>query len=118
MLKKCHQCVIIILLTCFYTAPEGLAPPSLTLINATTVDISWSAPDHPNDDITRYELTITNNTDTSLIIDQGLNTSTVISNLRPFTNYSVCVTVYNSVGNTSAVDVIQTGETGKKSLTK
>ena len=100
------------MITC--AAPEGLAPPDLTLLNATTLYVSWSAPDQPNDNITRYELTIANSSGSPLILDQGPNTSTVISNLRPFTNYSVTLTAYNSVGSTSAVADIQTGEKGQR----
>ena len=96
----------------FHTAPEGLLPPTLTLPAATTLQVSWSAPEQPNGNITRYELKISNNTGISLTLDQGLNTSAVIYDLRAFTNYSVCLTAYNSVGNTSATSEIQTGETG------
>ena len=96
----------------FRTAPEGLLPPDLFLLDATTLAVSWSAPEQPNDNITRYELKIYNNTDSSLMLDQGKNTSAVVYNLRPFTNYSICLTAYNSVGNTSATGKIQTEETG------
>lgn len=95
------------------TAPEGLRPPILSLLNATTLEVSWSAPEQANDNITQYELLISNATSTSIVLDQGLNTSAVVYNLRPFTNYTVRVTVYNSVGSTSAEDSITTGETGQ-----
>ena len=87
-------------------------PPTLLLLDSTTLAVSWSAPEQPNGNIVRYELTILNGTSTPLILDQGLNTSTALHNLRPFTNYSVRVTVYNTVGNTSAASSITTGETG------
>ena len=93
-------------------APEGLTPPNLSLLNATTLEVSWSAPEQPNDNITRYELTISNGTTTPLTLDQGTDTSTVVYSLRPYTNYTVQVTAYNTVGNTSAANSIRTGETG------
>lgn len=96
-----------------HTAPEGLRPPILSLRNATTLEVSWSAPEQPNDNITGYELTISSVSSSPIVLDQGLNTLTVIYNLQPFTSYFVTVTVYNSVGNTSAESNITTGETGQ-----
>lgn len=104
----------VIYISCFLSvAPEGLRPPTLSLLNATTVAVAWSAPEKPNDNITRYELTISRGENVYFTLDQGMNTSAILCNLQPFTNYSVRVTVYNTVGNTSATEYIQTGETGK-----
>ena len=94
-------------------APEGLAPPTLSLVDATTLSVSWSAPDRPNDDTVNYLLTISNDRDTPLISDRGSNTSATITDLRPFTAYTVEVLAYNSVGNTSSLANITTGETGE-----
>ena len=94
-------------------APEGLAAPMLTLLNATTLLVQWSPPSHPNGLLTSYQLTLTNSSVT-LVQDAGLETSAIINNLQPFTFYEVFVTVNNTVGSVdSPVVNITTGETGK-----
>ena len=96
-----------------FTAPEGLAPPTLLLQNSTTVQVSWTPPETPNGIITHYELVISNDRDTPLTLDLGLSTSTIVSDLQPFTEYTVYLFVYNSVGSTNATASIITGETGE-----
>ena len=100
-------------LLCFSSAaPEGLAPPTLSLVDATTLQVSWSAPDQPNDETVNYLLTIFNDRDAPVILDPGFNTSAVVPDLRPFTAYTVEVLAYNSVGNISSLATVTTGETG------
>lgn len=78
--------------------------------------MSWSAPDRPNDDTLGYLLTISNDRDAPIVLDQGVNTSTIISGLQPFTAYTVEVLAYNSIGNISSSANITTGETGECAL--
>lgn len=50
----------------------------------------------------------------SISLEQGLNTTTVLSELAPFTLYRVVVSVTNTEGTTSSSAAnITTGETGK-----
>ena len=99
-------------------APEGLSAPILSLVNATTVFVEWSPPSQPNGMIQSYQLYLFDGT-TTVTLDQGLSTSTLIYNLTPFTVYQVTITVFNTEGSVNSTAAnITTGETGKTSMTR
>ena len=67
------------------------------------ITISWTAPEEPNGDITHYVYTV-NDTATGALIIGGTTTGTSIvdlplTNVVPFTNYTVSVLAVNSAGN-------------------
>lgn len=94
-------------------APEGLAAPTLSLIDATTLLAEWTAPSQPNGMLQSYRLSLSNSSHL-LTYDTGLNTSLVVPFLRPFTLYEVFITVNNTVGSVDSPTVnITTGETGE-----
>ena len=94
-------------------APEGLAAPTLSLVDATTLLVEWSAPSQPNGIILSYQFSVINSSH-SLTFDVGLNMSATIGSLIPFTLYEVFVGANNSVGgvNSPAIN-ITTGMAGK-----
>ena len=99
--------------SCIYIAPEGLAVPSLSLVNATTLLVEWSPPARPNGMIQSYRLSLFDGTITT-IRDQGMLTSTLIYSLSPFTLYQITITVFNTEGSVDSPTAnITTGETGK-----
>ncbi|KAK3093068.1 hypothetical protein FSP39_010666 [Pinctada imbricata] len=71
-------------------APEGVHPPSISILSETSVRISWSAPDIANGEITGYSI-YTNDvrTPTNMVVPG----SYVLTNLLPYTVYSIQVEV-------------------------
>ena len=71
-----------------FSAPEGLPAPYKSVINQTTVRISWGAPSKPNGDITGYYLYVNDRQ-----IDTGQTTpgSYLLTNLQPYTIYKIQV---------------------------
>ena len=80
---------------------------------ATVVLATWQPPAHPNGNLTGYQLVVTSpglRRELQLTAD---TTSTVVSDLPPFTVHQATVTASNPQGNiTSVVATIRTGETG------
>lgn len=85
--------------------PGGLAPPSVTPLTPTSLEITWQAPTEPNGDIIQYELQEVND-DQNITLFDGIGFIYVYSSLTPNTLYSFRVLVTNA-GGTTASDVAQ-----------
>ena len=89
--------------------PQGLAPPNVTVLNATSVSASWVPPLQPNGVVSRYELVVmggggSNNVTVAI---GGLTLSTVVYGLLPYTAYALMVRACTSggCGQSSSVSV-------------
>ena len=84
--------------------PQGVAPPILTVLGPTAIQVSWSTPTQPNGIISRYEIRrrILNNPLTEL--PQYVGGPSVFtfpnSGLDPFTSYEYRLRVSNAAGGT------------------
>ena len=67
----------------FSSAPQGIQPPDLEVLSATNVAVTWRAPAVPNGQIVNYTLYLAQNA-----VYSGLDVSTVVRNLSPWTEYS------------------------------
>ena len=77
-------------------APDGLAPPTLTVLNATAINVTWLEPTQPNGVITEYILSRNESE-----VFQNLELFYTDTGLRPYTIYSYFVQACTS-GNCSA----------------
>ena len=79
--------------------PEGVLPPAIFNINSTSVTLNTSRPLVPNGVITVYNIIVNNITLTTLLPsgDTPFLFYTV-TNLRPFTSYTICVQACTAVG--------------------
>ena len=82
--------------------------------------MEWSAPDTPRGIITSYSITyyvttIGNSSSNAVITSDGATTSKTISDLMKYTEYSVYVEAYTSVGvgDRSELVTVTTDEDGK-----
>ena len=75
--------------------PEGIAPPRLTVINSTAINVMWSSPQEPNGQITEYRLL------------QDLTEQTIFSNavlqyvsagLQPFSMHTYIIQACTEAG--------------------
>ena len=91
--------------------PMGQAPPSIQL-NVTALTATWTPPDQPNGNITRYALTVTSAENRVVVLRAAtLERSITVTALRPFTEYSVTITSYNRAGSATSTAVnVRTGE--------
>ncbi|XP_060070524.1 usherin-like [Ylistrum balloti] len=90
-------------------APEGLAKPTLSVVNDTALRVAWTNPVKPNGEITGFNVIINNNKIPTGMVTAG---SKVITQLLPYTIYSVKVevcTVFDCT--TSEPQLITTAET-------
>ncbi|XP_021347323.1 usherin-like [Mizuhopecten yessoensis] len=71
-------------------APEGLAKPSLTVVNDTALRVAWTNPVKANGEITGFNIIINNNKIPTGMVTAG---SKVITQLLPYTIYTVKVEV-------------------------
>lgn len=93
-------------------APDGLNPPQLTVINATTINIVWEEPLEPNGVITEYIL-YRNGSE----IFSGLLFAFNDTSLEPFTFYSYFIMVCTSGNCSASTSVVErTGEAPPEEL--
>ncbi|KAI6647642.1 usherin [Oopsacas minuta] len=85
------------------TVPEGFSAPTLINSTSNTLTVTWSQPSFPNGDIHTYLLYGESNEilsgPVSIVSTDNLVGS--LTNLRPFTVYTVFVTAVNQYGNTT-----------------
>ena len=103
--KLCYQNGILSLINySFFLAPENI---TFSSVEARSMIILWDAVpcSEQNGPITGYLLYYTNTTfsDTIIIIG-GKNRSYTLTELRPYTNYTVTVSAYNDAGTGSTSD--------------
>ena len=86
--------------------PDGLAPPSVTPLTPTSLEITWEEPTEPNGDIIRYELQQLEG-DQNITLFEGNNSFFyTLSGLIPNTLYRFRVLATNA-GGTTASEVAQ-----------
>ena len=84
--------------------PDGVNPPSLTVLGPTAIQVSWQPPTMPNGIITEYEIRrrLLDNALTESVQHRG--DASVLSfpnsGLDPFTTYEYRLRVINEAGNT------------------
>ena len=82
--------------------------------NSTSITVSWSAPATPNGVITEYQLQCSGGGQVFSRTVMGSQTTTTLSGLLPYTNYSCNITAHTSVGGgpaaTTSVTTKQDGE--------
>ena len=85
--------------------PEGLAPPSVTPLSPSSLEITWEEPEISNGEILRYELQQLT-TDRNITLFSGVGFSYELTDLTPNTVYRFRVFATNA-GGTTASDVAQ-----------
>ena len=101
------------------SSPMGQGAPNIHLLNATTARVSWNPPEQPNGNITHYTLTLTSGGEEVVRVTHSteVELTTTISNLVPFTTYSVTITAYNDAGTATSEPVrFTTGEVAPEDL--
>ena len=98
----------------FCTVPAG--PPRQVMIiaeNSTSITVSWIAPATPNGVITEYQLQCSNYKQIFNHTVKGSQTTTTLSGLLPYTNYSCNITAHTSAGGGPSTTVnIATAQDG------
>ena len=88
------------------TVPAG--PPRHffgVAVNSTSIIVSWSAPARPNGVITKYQLLCSGG---GKVLNKSMmasQTTTTLSGLLPYTNYSCNITAHTSAGGGPAAAV-------------
>jgi len=104
------------------SAPSPPTNLSAVSLNATAISLTWSRPDNPNGQITRYEIhySVVGGSDVTsdlLSANQVPGLKTLIGSLKPFTGYQFRIRAATGEmivmwGNFSAAVEVTTGETG------
>ena len=97
------------------TVPAG--PPhnfSIVAKSSQSINVTWSAPTTPNGVITEYQLQCSGDNKKLTSAVMGSPTTTTLSGLLPYTNYSCSITAHTSAGGgpaaTISVTTLQDGE--------
>ncbi len=93
-------------LTTLEDQPQGLSPPVVTEISATEMTIQWSPPSQPNGVIVRYTVTV----DPVGIQITSTNLDAIVTNLSPFTVYTIRLEACNSIACATNSTEVQTSE--------
>lgn len=97
------------------STPQNLSTQSL---NSTAILVSWDHPTNPNGKI-KYRLSFSTGSSqvaSFKLVYDGESTQYMVSNLKPFTQYSFKVNAYNvkyNLSSPSAVAMETTAQTGK-----
>ena len=73
--------------------PLGVQPPFVTFSDSRSLGLSWATPTQPNGIIVRYDLFVG-----SELRFSGLENSTLVENLEPFTEYALLLRACTSAG--------------------
>lgn len=88
--------------------PEDFDSIQASPLTATSIRIEWMEPLSPNGIIIRYELVASDGTSSIGIVTSDLNTN--VTNLQPFTEYTVTVDACNSIGCVAGTTTVITLE--------
>ena len=86
--------------------PEGFAAPVLSALSATEISVRWSPPVRPNSAIVGYTVDITPIAIRVTTTELAVN----ITNLQPFTVYTVSIDACNSIGCATSSGQVRTAE--------
>ncbi len=86
-------------------APQGLTPPILTTINATTIQVSWLPPVQPNGVITMYQAfrRSPGSSTNESVFSNSTNRGFTDSDLLPFTEYTYFIQACTAAGCSSSL---------------
>ena len=94
-----YICVIYLFFFYIFTVPEtSVANYFLSSQNSTSVIIDWTPPVKPNGIIIEYQLQCFGEEQEYRWTVGGSQTTTTLSGLLPYTNYSCSITAHTSVG--------------------
>ena len=82
--------------------PQGISPPSLSVLNSSAIYVSWTAPTQPNGNVTNYEVRYreafqvpdSHTTVAARVTSNVFNLT--VNGLKPFTEYEFHVAAINS----------------------
>ena len=96
-----------------FLVPAAVRPLDLVAISATSIRITWFAPDEPNGNITLYRIIMVNPREEVLTFSAVTGT-TIVTGLSAFTSYLILLEVCTEVGCTnSTITTVTTLEIGK-----
>lgn len=82
-----------------FTVPEGVSPPDLEVSSSSSLNASWTEPEHPNGVIISYALHVRNLSIYSVLY-QGSSLSYHVTGLSAGHEYSFYIMANTSVGGT------------------
>ena len=111
-----HNCLNLIIFIDPKSPPTNLSTPA---INSTSLTLSWGPPDEPDGVITEYKLQCSERGEMFNWTVMGSQTTTTLSGLLPYTNYTCSITAHTSVGGgPAATTSVVTDEESKRTCCK
>lgn len=89
--------------------PTGFPPPTLRALSEASISVEWVEPANPNGVITSYTITLLPSM-IDVVLNEPTELSRNITDLQPFTNYTIQVEVCNSEGCATSVSSVRTLE--------
>ncbi|XP_033110841.1 usherin-like [Anneissia japonica] len=80
------------------STPEGIPAPTLSVVSATQIRATWTAPVYPNGNIAAYGVVVMSGSPQQFTRFSGLTQSFLLTGLEPYTQYNVRVQVCNNGG--------------------
>lgn len=90
--------------------PTDLRPPTLSAVSDTRISIMWEEPGSANGVVTRYTLSILPPQISVVVSETLTDLSRTISNLRPFTQYTITLEACNTAGCVTSNGTVTTLE--------
>lgn len=88
--------------------PENFDSVQAIALTAMSIRVEWMEPLSPNGIIVRYELVISDGASSIAIVTSDLNTD--VTNLQPYTQYTITIDACNSIGCVSGIAMVTTLE--------
>lgn len=102
-----------------YIVPDGVPQPGVLYVNSTAISLAWGDPERSNGVVKEYKLHAYYPIDdlggySQVVLKSGLFHEYVLSDLKPFANYSFWLEAVNEFGSSESERIhVVTSETGK-----